>query len=363
MLYTCDLVPSKLKNNLKLWSFPLALVVIAKTGAIAYAQIIPDNTLPQNSIVAPNGDIIKITGGTRAGNNLFHSFEQFSILNGQTAFFDNTPTITNIIGRVTGGSISEIDGLIQANGTANLFLLNPNGIIFGSNAALDIGGSFVGSTANSIEFADGSQFSANPQETPLLTVSIPIGLQYGSNTGSITVESVGNNLVLNQDFSLDRSNRPDGLRVADGQTLALVGKEIEISGGNITAPEGNIELWAVNEGLVLLVNSDGQLQIESGQEQLTYGNIELTQAASIDASGNSGGEIQLQGKNIAVRDGSVILTDTLGNGSGATKKLVKVGQPCSNGKVLSKGYCPPTAPIMRGECVKVPKFVGAVGEG
>ncbi|HHP7232341.1 MAG TPA: filamentous hemagglutinin N-terminal domain-containing protein, partial [Xenococcaceae cyanobacterium] len=305
-------------NSCQLWSFPLALISLVGIRAIASAQIIPDNTLPQNSIVAPNGDIIEITGGTRAGNNLFHSFEQFSILNGQTAFFDNTATITNIIGRVTGNFISEIDGLIQANGTTNLFLLNPNGVIFGSNAALDIGGSFVGSTANSIEFADGSQFSVNPQETPLLTVSIPIGLQYGSNTGSITVEGGGNNLVLNQDFSIDRSNRPNGLKVADGETLALVGDEIEISGGNITAAAGNIELWAVNDGLVSLVNSDGQLQIEAGQEQLTYGNIELAQAASIDASGNSGGEIQLQGKNITVQDGSVILTDTLGNGSGGS---------------------------------------------
>ncbi|MDJ0744402.1 MAG: filamentous hemagglutinin N-terminal domain-containing protein [Xenococcaceae cyanobacterium MO_167.B27] len=326
MFNRCDRIFPKLTNNFKLcklWSFPLALILIAEIKAIADAQIIPDNTLPQNSIVAPNGDIITITGGTIEGNNLFHSFEQFSIFNGQTAFFDNSSTIANIISRVTGKSISDIDGLIKANGTANLFLLNPNGIIFGSNAALDIGGSFVSSTANSIKFADGSEFSAiNAQEPPLLTISIPIGLQYGSNAESIIVEGGGNNLIINQDFSLDRSNRPDGLKVADGQTLALVGKDIKISGGNITAAEGNIELWAVNNGLVSVVNSNGQLQIESRQEQLTYGNIELSQAASVDASGNSGGGIQVQGKNITVQDGSVILTDTLGNGSGGNLNVI-----------------------------------------
>ena len=317
MFYNCDRVPSKLKNNLKLLSLPFALVVIAQTGAIASAQIVPDNTLPQNSMVAPNGDIIQIKGGTVEGNNLFHSFEQFSVLNGQTAFFDNGSAIANIISRITGSSISEIDGLIRANGTANLFLLNPNGIIFGPNATLDIGGSFVGSTANSLKFADGSEFSAvNPQQPPLLTVSIPVGLQYGSNSGNIIVEGVGNNLVLNRDFSIDRSNRPNGLRVADGETLALIGKDIAISGGNLTTAEGNIELLAVNNGLVSIIDANEQLQIETGQESLTYGNIELSQAASVDASGNSGGDIQLQGQNISVQDGSVILTDTLGNGSG-----------------------------------------------
>ncbi len=312
---------SNSKNYFKLlWSFPLALVLIASTDAIVSAQIFPDivsdNTLPQNSIVTPNGDIIEITGGTTKENNLFHSFEQFSVFKGQTAFFNNAATINNIIGRVTGGSISNINGLIRANGTANLFLLNPNGIVFGDRASLDLGGSFVASTANSLKFADGSEFSATTADAPLLTVSIPVGLQLGSSSGSIAVEGGGNSLSLNQDFSVDRTNRPDGLKVADGQTLALIGQDLEFSGGNITAAAGNIELWAVNAGLLSIGDRNGQLQIEAGSEPLTYGNIELAQAASVDASGNSGGEIQLQAQNISVKDGSVILTDTLGTGSG-----------------------------------------------
>ncbi|NJR62506.1 MAG: filamentous hemagglutinin N-terminal domain-containing protein [Cyanobacteria bacterium CRU_2_1] len=299
---------------------PLSLCLLLTSQVSASAQIVPDATLPNDTIVTPDGNTVEITGGTTAGGNLFHSFEEFSVPTGGTAFFNNA-AIVNIISRVTGRSISDIDGLIRANGSANLFLINPNGIIFGPNASLDIGGSFIGSTANSILFADGSEFSAiDPQTSSLLTVSVPVGLQYGANARGITVQGVGNNLFLNSetDPSVNRTNRPPGLQVDTGQTLALVGGTITLEGGNLTASDGRIELGSVGEaGLVTLIPTD--LGWTLNYDTITrFQDIRLSQAASLEVSGDGGGSIQVQGRQVILTQASAMLADTLGDGVGGT---------------------------------------------
>ena len=218
------------------------------------AQITPDGTT-QTTVTSPNGQDFTINDGDRAGDNLFHSFDQFSVPNNGSAFFNNVSDIVNIFSRVTGISPSNIDGLISANGTANLFLINPNGIIFGANARLDIGGSFFATTADSILFDGGEAFSASdPSPSPLLTSSIPIGANFRDNPGNIT----------NQSRALDV-----GLQVNPGQSLTLLGGNISFDGGEITAAGATVELGGLTAaGTVDIV--DGSLSFRDG---ITRGDI------------------------------------------------------------------------------------------
>lgn len=310
-----------------LWSGSLLLVSFSFFFAKADAQIIPDGTLPANSIVtplnSPSGRSFVIEGGTRAGRNLFHSFQEFSIPSGGEAFFNNPLDIQNIFSRVTGRSISHIDGLIRTLGTANLFLLNPNGIIFGPNAQLNLGGSFVASTANSIKFADGTEFSTtNPQTTPLLTISVPVGLQMGLNPGNIVVQGPGHNLSYDSETGLlDRSNRPLGLQVIPGQTLALLGGNLALEGGNLTAAGGRVELGSVGGATQVTLTATNQGLALSYPDIQNFQDISFSKAASIDASGAGGGNVFTAGRRITLTDGSVILAFTEGAEAGGTLKV------------------------------------------
>jgi filamentous hemagglutinin family protein len=311
-----------LDRRRQLLTLLLALFLGQSQTEKATAQIVPDTTLPNNSIVNNVDNLIEITGGTTAGNNLFHSFTTFSVPTNFQAYFLNNPDLRNIITRVTGNSLSEIDGLIQANGSTNLILINPNGIIFGSSASLNLGGSFLGSTANSIKFSDGSEFSSiNPEATPILSINVPLGLQFGGDNGEIAVRGNGNNLIYNSDnFVVIKDFRNLGLQVNNGETLALIGGNISLTGGNLTAPDGSIELGAIGSGFVGITplingwsfNYEGAIDLQD---------IQLIEAASLDTSGNSGGNIEIQGRNLLVADASAIFADTLGGGTGGSIRL------------------------------------------
>ena len=160
----------------------------------AIAQVIPDDTLGDESSVVNSRDETSdlINGGAIRGQNLFHSFQEFNIGEGREANFANPAEIKNIFSRVTGNNPSTLLGKLGVLGDANLFFINPNGIFFGENASLDVKGSFVASTAGSINFSENNMFSArNPQvPAPLLTVDVPapVGLEFEGVPGKISSE-------------------------------------------------------------------------------------------------------------------------------------------------------------------------------
>ncbi|MCF2149505.1 S-layer family protein [Desmonostoc muscorum LEGE 12446] len=290
------------------------------TGFPGLAQISSDNTLADGQTVVSPGTTpgldFLITGGTQVGSNLFHSFGEFSVPTGGEAFFNNTAAfnnITNIISRVTGGSISNIDGLIKENYGANFILINPSGINFGAKAQLNIGGSFLASTADSLKFADGVEFSATDStSSPRLTISVPVGLQFGQNPQAIRVQGQGHNISLESPiFSPFTRGDTAGLKVQPGNTLALVGGGIISEGGTLTAEGGRIDLGSVAGGLVSL-NASPQGWNLGYQGVTNFQDIALSQKALADTSGPGSGSIQLQGRNISIRDGSVVLIQTQG---------------------------------------------------
>ncbi len=338
----------KLSFNLASVSITVFLQTLVFSANCALAQITQDFTLPNNSRITTVGNIQKIEGGTQAGTNLFHSFEQFSVPTGNTAHFNNSIHIQNIISRVTGKSISNIDGIVSANGSANLFLINPNGIIFGENASLNIGGSFIATTASSLNFADGTKFSATaPQNTSLLTISVPTGLQFGTTSASIRNQS-----QASPDGATSVFDEPVGLQVQLGKTLALVGGNITLDEGRLTAAEGRIELGSVGSESLVSLNPVKEGWILGYENALNFQNIRLTgrindfehssivttsgegKSGSIRVQGNlvelvgsaylvnanfgteDGGDITITANKLSVRDGAQIINPVLGSGRG-----------------------------------------------
>ncbi|MBE7384619.1 MAG: filamentous hemagglutinin N-terminal domain-containing protein [Leptolyngbya sp. SIO1E4] len=318
---------------------------IASSPIAVQAQITPDNTLGAEASTVGNGvvdgnPVPLIEGGAARGSNLFHSFSEFNVGTGEAVYFGNPAGIENILSRVTGGNLSNIDGILGVDGGANLFLLNPNGIVFGPNAQLDIAGSFTASAGHRFAFVDGSEFSAtSPQSGGLLTVSVPLGVQLNDAAqGDIVNQGVlrifeGQNLTL---FGNRVENR--GTLLARGSsdivlaTPQTAGSEVLLNGGSVSinvlilSPLGGGNVLITTHNLT--VQNDGAIatrtlgQVDSGQIQISAtGDVIVENGGSIETStfvlGNSGPiQISATGNVVVEGEGSTIASTVQPNAVG-----------------------------------------------
>ena len=248
------------------------------------AQLFPDTTLgAESSLVTPSGMRNLIEGGATRGSNLFHSFEEFNVGNNQQIYFTNPSGIINILTRVTGNNASNILGTLGVDGAANLFLINPHGILFGAKAKLDIAGSFVASTADGIQLGTQGIFSATePEKSTLL--AIEPGALFTNAQRSYQAE------IQNQ----------GALTVGTGQTLTLQG-DIVNSTGNLTAPAGTVQV--VGTQVNLLENASIDVSSPTGGGSVIVKSNQLTRfEGHISARGGEnsgdGGFVEVSGGNL-----------------------------------------------------------------
>ncbi|OKH25046.1 filamentous hemagglutinin N-terminal domain-containing protein [Chroogloeocystis siderophila] len=266
-----------------------SLLIAGITGKLFYisptsAQIVPDETLGSEKSIVTSSEpapIDLITGGVTRGINLFHSFQEFNVDAAQSVYFKNPQGIENILSRVTGKNPSNILGLLGVLGKANLFLINPNGIIFGSDAILDIQGSFVATTANAVRFGDQGIFnSSNPSSVPLLSV----------NPSAFLFNQLAENSSIYQSTSF--------LEVPQGNSLIFLGANVTIDGGILLAPSGRVEVGGLAEaGEVELTVNGSHLDLIFPTD-VARADVLLTNTAGIGVAGEGGGRIEVNARNV-----------------------------------------------------------------
>ncbi|MEH2127936.1 two-partner secretion domain-containing protein [Nostoc sp.] len=290
--------------DLELLGLVILVGAIGIQGGSTSAQVTPDFSVG-TYVKRIDDTTLDITGGTTVGNtNLFHSFSNFSVKPDEVVSFRNVGTINNILVRVTGGNPSDIQGILQAEGKANLFLINPNGIIFGGNSQLIIGGSFIATTASAIRFPGGGEFSmtslVNPLN-PLLKVN-PSAFLF--------------NQILSQPIKSIQVNEATLLSVPESQSLVLLGGDVNLEGARLVAPDGRVELGGLAGVGTVGLNIDNNNFRLSFPDSVARADVSLTNHAAVDASGEGGGAIQVQGRRVTLTDGSYIAVDTLVSKSG-----------------------------------------------
>ncbi|HEY9675919.1 MAG TPA: filamentous hemagglutinin N-terminal domain-containing protein, partial [Waterburya sp.] len=286
----------------------IAIIIGWGKAAVAQSQIIPDDTLgTERSQVIPNFNglpVEVINGGAIRGANLFHSFGEFNVAPGRGAYFFSPNTaIQNILARVTGSNPSQILGTLGTfgNSNPNLFLMNPNGIIFGSGASLDVGGSFVATTANAVRLGETGQFSASePASSSLLSVQPSAFFFNPLSPQAITNRSTATRTVL--------GSRTNGLQVRNGRSFILLGGDVSLNGGVLLAPGGRVELGGVAGTGNVGLSVDGNNLRLSFPDSLPRADVSLTNLADVNTRAGGGGSIAINARNLNLAGASRVRT-------------------------------------------------------
>ena len=298
------------------FGFSLVLLFASLTS---FAQTVPPitssglNTRVSPPSTLPSGKVqYDITGGTRPGGgaNLFHSFGDFNVPNNNIANFLNNSGLatSNILGRVTGGNLSNIFGTIQTTGfgNANLFLMNPAGFLFGPNATVNVGGMVSFSSADYLRLTDNARFNAVSGPADALLTAAPVAAFgfLGSNPGAITVQG-------------------SQLSVTPEQSISLVGGNITVQSGKVddgtvqsarlSAPGGQINLASVASPGEILAGTLAQAPNINGQSFGNLGAIQISEQSVIEVSGNGGGTVLIRGGQFLL-DNSTISANVTGPG-------------------------------------------------
>ncbi len=251
-------------------------------GAIAQNAIVPDGTT--DSIIEPfNSDIDVISGGFINESNLLHSFREFNIGEGRGAYFYTEPSnIENIFSRITGNNPSEILGVLGTfgNSVPDVWLINPNGILFGPNSQLDLGGSFLATTADEVQIEGIGTIavSAITDNSDVLRIDSSAFIFNRDNPNARIINQSQSPLSSSPSIPLSGFDDYAGLEVSPGQTIGLISRDISLQGGGLNTLHGNIFLRAVED-------------------------IELNNGATIQA-----GNILIDTNRLSVEDGSQLLT-------------------------------------------------------
>ncbi|MEO5331514.1 MAG: filamentous hemagglutinin N-terminal domain-containing protein [Magnetococcus sp. YQC-5] len=272
-----------------------------------------------------NGDLAKTNGvyaikqefGKTAGTNLFHSFAKFGLTAGETADFQGS-NVNNIISRVTGGTKSNIDGTIKSSiSGANLYLMNPSGVMFGPNASLDVSGSFHVTTADYLKFGEEGKFHTNPNTTSQFVTVNPTAFGFlGAKPAAITFSGAG---ALNPTSKEPVSGK--GMTVPTGKTLSVVGGDLTFTSNKsgtqehqtfLTTPKGQINSASVASPGEVLMTREAVLPLDAKQ---VGGVITMNAGSVLNVSGEAAGSIQVLGGSMSMV-GSELNAIATGNGGG-----------------------------------------------